>query len=357
MSTGLQVTAPPQIFAPSSTAKIMWAVTGCLLPAAAWGVYLFGTRAALVLGISIACAVVFEAALAALAGKSTLGDGSAVLTGVLLGMSMPPAVPLFIPIVANFFAIGIVKWSFGGLGSNWMNPALAGRVFVFFCWNDAMQRWTAPSILPGVADGTSAATPLGAVRDGLASGVAAEGPISMLDRIGYPRTALDASITEWLNERVFSAVNVEIPQGYVDLFFGQSAGSIGETSALLLLLGSIYLVANGISRWEITVSFFGGFALLTILFGGLRFGGDLLTGDVLFNLFSGGIALVMFYMITDSVTAPMSSAGMMLYGAGAGALASVLRMYGAYPDGAALAVLVLNVFVPSIDRLSRRRRS
>ena len=133
MSTGLQVTAPPQIFAPSSTAKIMWAVTGCLLPAAAWGVYLFGTRAALVLGISIACAVVFEAALAALAGKSTLGDGSAVLTGVLLGMSMPPAVPLFIPIVANFFAIGIVKWSFGGLGSNWMNPALAGRVFVFFC--------------------------------------------------------------------------------------------------------------------------------------------------------------------------------------------------------------------------------
>lgn len=364
MSTNLHVTAPPQVFAASSTAKIMWAITACLAPAAGWGIYLFGTEAVVVLATTIGAAVVFEAGFAAIAGRRTLGDGSAVLTGLLIGMSMPPAVPLYVPVTAVFFALGVVKWSFGGLGGNWMNPALAGRVFVFFCWNDSMQRWTAPSVLPSVADATSAATPLGTIREGLAAGRVAEGPLALLDQLGYPRTTLDGSVTSWLNERVFSLVNVQIPEGYVDLFLGNSAGSIGETSALLLLLGSIYLVANGIARWEITVSFFGSFAIFTILLGGVAFGfahgevvaGGFGSGDVLFHLFSGGILLVMFFMATDTVTAPITSLGMVLYGLGAGALAFLLRAFGAYPEGAALAVLVMNVFVPIIDRRTRRRR-
>lgn len=365
MSTNLHVTAPPQVFAASSTAKIMWAISACLAPAAGWGIYLFGPDAAIVLAATLLAAVAFETGFAALAGRRTLRDGSAVLTGLLIGMSMPPAVPLYVPITAVFFALGVVKWSFGGLGSNWMNPALAGRVFVFFCWNDAMQRWTAPGVLPSLADGASAATPLATVREGLAAGRVAEGPLALLDQLGYPRTALDGSVTSWLNERVFSLVNVQIPEGYVDLFLGNSAGSIGETSALLLLLGSIYLVANGIARWEIALSFFGSFAVLTLLFGGAAYGfadgADLGngfgSGDVLFHLFTGGFLLVMFFMATDTVTAPITSSGMLLYGLGAGSLAFLLRAYGAYPEGVALAVLVMNVFVPIIDRRTRRRRA
>lgn len=357
MSTRLQVTAAPQLFAPSSTSRIMWSIAACLLPAAAWGIHLFGAAAAVVLAVSIASAAAFELGLSALARRYTLRDGSAVLTGLLIGMSMPPGIPLFIPVVANFFALAIVKWTFGGLGGNWMNPALAGRVFVFFCWNDELRSWAPPSMLPGLADAGSSATPLSAVRDSLAAGSGATGPISTLARLGYPRTQLDAALTEWLNTHVFANVGIDVPGGYVDLFLGNMAGSIGETSALLLLLGSVYLVASGISRWEITLSFFASFALLIRLFAGVPFGQGLLTGDVLFHLFSGGAILVMFFMATDTVTAPMTSLGMAVYGLGIGALAYLLRIYGAYPEGVALAVIVMNVFVPIIDRYTRPRRA
>jgi electron transport complex protein RnfD len=334
----------------------MWAITACLVPAAAWGVYVFGSAAATVLSVSVVAAVLLELVLSAIAKRNTIGDGSAVVTGLLIGMSMPPVVPLWVPIIANAFALAVVKWTFGGLGGNWMNPALAGRVFVFFCWNDLMRRWVAPATLPEVVDGVSAATPLSAVREGLGAGVVAEGPVAMLARTGYPRTGLDSAVTEWLNAHVFSHVGVDVPGGYVDLFVGNSAGSLGEVSALLLLLGSVYLVAAGISRWEISFSFFASFAALTFVFGGVPFGRGLFAGDVLFHLFTGGFVLVMFFMATDTVTAPMTSAGMLVYGVGCGGLAYLLRSYGAFPEGVALAVIVMNVFVPIIDRYTRPRR-
>jgi len=134
----LAASRPPQYHAFASTGRIMWTVTVCLLPAAGWGVYVFGPRALAVLVVSVLSAVLAEIVGARLLGQRTLRDGSAVLAGLLIGMSMPPAVPYFIPAVASGFAMLVVKWSFGGLGSNWMNPALAGRVFVFFSWTGSM---------------------------------------------------------------------------------------------------------------------------------------------------------------------------------------------------------------------------
>ncbi|MFW6293258.1 MAG: RnfABCDGE type electron transport complex subunit D, partial [Spirochaetota bacterium] len=162
-------------------------MTFCLLPAAAWGVYVFGHRALAVLAVSILSAVLAEAVGAHLLGRRTLRDGSAVLAGLLIGMSMPPTVPYFIPAAASGFAMLVVKWSFGGLGSNWMNPALAGRVFVFFSWTGHMSTWTLPRTLAaGGSDAMTSATPLGLVKAAERAGSATGSPMAMLREAGYP---------------------------------------------------------------------------------------------------------------------------------------------------------------------------
>ena len=357
-SVRLAASQPPQYHDRSSTAAIMWTVTLCLLPAAGWGVYVFGVRALVVLVTSILAAVVCEGVAAKLLGRTTLSDGSAVLTGLLIGMSMSAAVPLFIPVVASSFAMLVVKWTFGGLGANWMNPALAGRVFVFFSWTGSMTNWVFPRTLPAV-DGLSGATPLGLVK--AARGVIPIGePLSVLRQVGYPVSDLDAGVTGWLNTRVLDSFGVNLPGGYVDLFVGNTGGSIGEISALLLLLGTVVLFSRRIITWQIPFAFFFSFAILTRAFGG----DGLWSGDVLFAVFTGGFILAVFFMATDTVTSPLTSVGMLIYGAGAGLLTFVLRAYGQFPESAALAIILMNIAVPLIDRwtqprrfgLSRRRR-
>lgn len=356
----LTASNPPQYHDRASTARIMWTVTCALLPSAAWGVYVFGPDALVVLATSVVAAVVFEAVAGGLAGRMTLRDGSAVLTGLLIGMGMPPGVPLFIPAVAAAFALLVVKWSFGGLGTNWMNPALAARVFVFFSWSGHMTRWVLPRTLASAAggvDGTSAATPLGIVQNGArASAQATGGPLALLRDAGYPVTSLDATVTEWLNAHVLGPLGINLPTGYVDPFVGNVAGSIGEVSALLLLAGTIVLFASRIITWEIPASFFLSFAAFTRVFGGLVHGQGLLSGDVLFSVVTGGFVLTVFYMATDTVTSPMTRTGMLIYGAGAGLLTFLLRTYGRFPEAAALAVILMNVVVPIIDRHTQPRR-
>ena len=139
-----RITTSPQIHKSESTSGLMWSVSACLAPAAAWGIYVFGAGALLVLVVSIAAAMITEAGLGFLTKRFTLLDGSAFLTGLLIGFNLPPGIPLYIPIVASIFAIAVVKWTFGGLGANWMNPALAGRVFVFFSWTGQMTNWRLP---------------------------------------------------------------------------------------------------------------------------------------------------------------------------------------------------------------------
>lgn len=352
----IRVTSSPQYHDEASTSRIMWAVTACLLPAAAWGVYVFGAYALWVMAMSTAAAVGTEALIARAFGRNTLHDGSAVLTGLLVGMNMPPEIPVTIPIVASVFAIAVVKWTFGGLGNNWMNPALAGRVFVFFSWTGEMTRWTYPRTL-GPVDGGSAATLLGSVKSGVVeSGGSIGSPVRYLESTGFPRSAADARITEWLNSGFLGDLGIRLPEGYIDPFIGNVPGCIGEVSALLLMAGAVYLFAKRIITWEIPTAFFVVFAVFSWTFGGLVYGTGPFTGDVLFHVLAGGFMLGIFYMATDMVTSPMSSTGMLIYGAGIGFMTFLIRFYGSFPEGISLAIILMNIFSPIINRYTKPRR-
>lgn len=324
MKDKLLISSSPQFHHPQSTASIMWTVSLCLLPAGVWGVYIFGIRALIVTLTAIAAAVGTEALLGLVKKENTIADGSAFLTGLLIGFNMPPAVPVYIVVVASVFAIAVVKWTFGGLGGNWMNPALAGRVFVFFSWTGGMTTWTLPR--SGGADAVTGPTPLGSLKTGLSSmteGV--HGPMDLLSAEG-------------------------VPVSYMDLFIGRIPGSIGEVSALLLILGALYLLVKKIANWEIVVSYLGSFALLVWLFGGFRYGQGLFTGDVLFHMFSGGLMLGALFMATDMVSSPLTPKGMFIYGIGCGFMTYLLRFFGSVPEGVSLAIIFMNIFVPLINR-------
>jgi electron transport complex protein RnfD len=348
-----RITTSPQIHRPESTASVMWAVSACLLPAAVWGVYSFGLRSLVVLIVSIASSVLVEFGLGFITKRFTILDGSAFLTGLLIGFNLPPAIPLYIPVVASAFAIGVVKWSFGGLGTNWMNPALAGRVFVFFSWTGPMTAWTIPRNL---ADAVSSATPLSTVKSGLFSySGSAQGPMEYLSEIGYPHTPFDGKVTEFLR-RIFEPLGADIEPGYGDLFFGNIPGCIGEVSVFLLLLGTIYLFIRKIITWHIPVSYLATFGLLVWIFGGSRFDTGGFSGDVIFHLFTGGIILGAFYMATDMVTSPLSRKGLIIFGVGAGFFTFLIRFFGSFPEGVSLAILLMNTFVPLIDRYTGPKR-
>jgi electron transport complex protein RnfD len=353
----ISVTSSPQIYDEVSTTNIMWSVFFCLLPAAAWGVFIFGAHAAGVLCVAIAASAGTEALCARLAGHPvSLWDGSACVTGLLVGMTMPPGVPLYVPFFASAFGIGVVKWTFGGLGRNWMNPALAGRVFAYFSWTRAMTSWTLPASVRG-ADALSAATPLGFLKSGMAGNEAFyRTPLEFLRAAGYPRSLLDGSVSDWLSARILEPLGISLPQGYVDLFLGFMAGSIGEISTLLLLAGTVFLLARRILSPAVPAAYFGSFGLLVWIFGGLAFTGEYFTGDILFQLFTGGLVLGVFYMATDLVSSPVTVPGQILYGCGAGLLTFLIRFYGSFPEGVSLAIIAMNVFVPLINRITRPAR-
>lgn len=349
----LIIESSPQIKQSGSTASVMWAVSLCLLPAGAWAVWVFGFRVLSVISVSIIAAVLSEAAMAYILKKKTVQDGSAFLTGLFIAYNMPPSIPFYIPVVASFFAIVVVKWTFGGLGGNFMNPALAGRVFVFFSWTGPMTRWTMPGSLIKV-DAVTNATPLGYLKSGLLEYTGTvDGPARFLVETGYPHTTMDSGITSWIN----SNLGFNISDGYVDMFVGNIPGSIGEISVLLLLLGSVYLFIRKIITWEIPLSYIASFGLLIWIFGGNRYsGGSYLTGDVVFHLFTGGLVLGALYMATDMVTSPLTRKGMLIYGIGAGLLTFLIRIYGSFPEGVSLAIILMNIFVPMINQYTKPKR-
>jgi electron transport complex protein RnfD len=338
-----RVTVSPHLHEGSNTARIMISVILCLLPAGAWGVFLFGLYSLYVILASVAACVLTELIITRLLGRFTLNDWSAVLTGLLIGYNMPPSVPLYIPVIASVFAITVVKMAFGGLGRNWMNPALAGRVFVTFSWTGFMTTWKTP--LTWSADAVTSATALGFVKSGLMTFEGTvRGPVEFLASKGYPIGKLPAFLAPL--GRLF-------PGRYGALFLGNIPGCIGEVSALLLLLGSIYLFVKKIITWEIPVSYIGTFALMIWFLGGRPFGGAVFTGDVLFHLLAGGLMLGALYMATDMVSSPLTSKGMIIYGVGAGFLTFLIRIYGSFPEGVSLAIIIMNMFVPLINRATR----
>jgi Na+-translocating ferredoxin:NAD+ oxidoreductase subunit D len=348
---GPAMSPAPFAFKARTTSSLAWGTAAALVPAVAWGLFAFGPQAALPLICSIAAALAGEALVGALAGRFTLWDGTAFLTGLLVGMSMPPGVSPAVPAAASLFAVAVVKGAFGGLGSNWMNPALAGVAFALLNWPSEMGRWAQPLLV----DGYSGATPLASARAALH----VPGSLDFLAAGGALLSGVDGAVTDALNRGIFAKLGADLPSGYVDLLLGNKGGAIGEVSGILLLASSIVLLARRMIRWEIPASIVASFSFAAWAFGGLAGGGGLFSGDVLFSLLTGSILLVAFFMAPDPVTSPSSRWGMIAYGAGVGLAAFALRSLGSAPEGCAFAVIIMNCAVPALSKLdlaAARRR-
>lgn len=317
----LVISASPHIRGREDIGAAMRWVIIALVPVLIFSVYLFGLRALVIIGISIAVCVVCEAVMQRMLGrKITVIDGSAVLTGLLLAFNLPPGVPLWLPVVGSAFAIIFAKQLFGGLGYNFINPALAGRAFVMASWPSFMTReWLSPAggHLSGI-DGITGATPLNLLKN----------PANY----GAPE-AIIRQLNDW--------------KTIENLFFGKIGGCIGETSALLLLIGGLFLIIMGIVDYRIVVGYLGSFALLAFILP--------TQGSVLFHLFSGGLFLGAFFMATDWVTSPITRKGRWVFGIGCGVITIIIRIWGGYPEGVSYSILLMNVFTPVIDRLTKER--
>ncbi len=312
----LIVSIGPHMRAEESTAKIMWTVSGALLPAALMSVYYFGVPAAMVILVCIVTALLSEAGSQWILKKPlTLSDGSAFLTGLLLAMNLPSNVPLYIPFVGAFVAIFITKHLFGGLGSNIFNPALIGRAFVLISFPKLMTTYAAPVANFMGVDAKTTATPLVLLKE--------EGMARLLE-IFHTKADL-----------------------YRDLFLGNRAGSLGETSVIALLLGAGFLLLKRYITWHIPVSFIATVGLLSWIVGGKE---GLFTGDAVFHMMSGGLILGAFFMATDYVTGPSVRSAQVVFGIACGALTVLIRIKGGYPEGVMFAILLMNCFAPLLDR-------
>ena len=312
----LIVSVSPHLRSEETTSRIMWSVNAALLPATVMSVYFFGPRAAIVLAVTIISAIFSEYLYAkALKKKNTIDDGSAFLTGLLLGLNLPASVPLYIPIVGSVVAVALTKQLFGGLGFNIFNPALVGRAFLLLSFPKLMTIWSAPTAAFIAMDAKTTATPLGILKE--------EGMQKLLEVFG-------------------NKLNL-----YIDLLFGNRAGSLGETSAFALLIGAAFLLYRGYITWHIPVSFLGTAAIIAWVFGG---SGTFFAGDPILHLLSGGIILGAFFMATDYVTCPSIKMGQIIFGVGCGFLTMLIRLKGGYPEGVMFAILIMNCFTPLIDR-------
>ncbi len=306
----------PHIRSEESTARIMWTVSASLMPAVIMGAYYFGPRAIFALALCIVSSVAFEFLYQKLFKKDiTINDGSAFLTGLLLGMNLPASVPFYIPVAGSFFAIVITKQLFGGLGYNIFNPALIGRAFLLVSFPKLMTVWTEPSASFIKIDALTTATPLGILKE--------EGYTKLIEIFGDKSNL------------------------YTELIIGHHAGCIGETSDLALLIGAAFLFYRKYITWHIPFSFIGTAAMIAWIFGGNT---GLFSGDPLLHILSGGMILGAFFMATDYVTSPSMKSGQILFGIGCGFLTMLIRLKGGYPEGVMFAILIMNCFSPLIDR-------
>lgn len=325
-----------------STDKAMLYVIFALLPASLWGCVMFGFRAVLVLLVSVVSSVLTEWLLGKINNENTICDYSAYVTGLLIGMNMPPEVPILIPMIASVFAIAIVKWTFGGLGCNWANPAIAGRVFVFFSFSSLMSKFSLPWVVKNGAEIVSSATPLTALKMEATSGLSSS---AVLSASYSPISPLASALG-----------NMGFNPYTVDAFFGFTGGCIGEVSALLLILGGLFLIWKKVISWRIPVTFIGSYALLQWVFGGVRGGLGLFSGEVLLPVLSGGLMLGAIFMATDWVTTPTTPKGEIIFALGCGFFTFIIRSFGSLPEGVSLAILLMNMVSPTIDRFCKAKK-
>ncbi len=340
----LKVSAAPHINSGETISRIMWTVVIAMLPAMIYSVYIFGIRALLILITGAAAAAAGEALIQyALKKKITVYDGSAVITGLLLGMNVPPSAPLWMVAVGSVFAVVIVKQLFGGLGFNIFNPALAARAFLLASWpvhmttgwhvfdNGKILSETAVNTMnfPEAAfDAVTGATPLTALKEG--SKILAEYSISMDQFCSF----------------LFS------PDMILERFTGSTGGCIGETSGLLILIGGLILIFRKVITWHIPVVFTATVGVLAFIYYSVL--GYPVPGMIaLSHVLSGGLFLGAFFMATDMVTSPVTRKGMLIFGAGCGIITFVIRIWGGYPEGVSYAVLLMNAAVPLIDRCTK----
>ena len=319
----LIVSISPHIKSEESVSRIMWSVNLSLLPALVMAVYFFGPRAFFITAVCIISAVLSEYYMQkVLKRKITIGDGSAFLTGLLLGMNLPASLwslnpfTIHVPVIGSFVAIVITKQLFGGLGYNVFNPALIGRAFLLISFPKLMTIWSEPTAAFVALDAKTTATPLGILKE--------EGVEKLMEVFG-------------------DKINL-----YMQLLIGHRGGCIGETSIIALLIGAAFLIYRGYITWHIPVSFVGTVAVLAWVFGGK--GTGLFTGDPILHLLSGGLILGAFFMATDYVTCPSVKKGQIIFGIGCGALTILIRLKGGYPEGVMFAILLMNCFAPLIDR-------
>ena len=287
-----------------STKDVMVLVCLALLIPTAGGIYFFGPYALFVVLTSVVTAITTEYAAKLIRKKEFVMDYSAVVTGLLFALVLPPRIPLWMVVIGAAFCIAIVKEAFGGLGYNIFNPALAGRAFLAVSFAGFMTRWIAPVSSFVSLDSVTTATPLS-------------------ESFTYAG----------------SQTNL-----YMDLLLGNVGGCIGETSALLILIGGLVLLFTGVIKWRIPVIYIGTVFILTLVMPGQ---------DPVFHILAGGLFLGAFFMATDYVTAPMTAKGQMIFAFGAGVLVVLIRVFGSMPEGVAFSILLMNAFTPLIDRYVR----
>lgn len=299
----LKMNSSPHIHSPITTKSLMLDVIIALVPALVWSVYVFGVRACVMTLVSVASCIVFEYVYRKLAKKhDTIGDLSAVVTGILLAYTLPVGIPVWMIVVGAFFAIVIVKQLYGGIGKNIVNPALAARVFLFISFSSELSQYPEPH-----SDIIAGATPLASLQKG-----------------NIPAYSMG------------------------DIFFGEIPGCIGEVSVTLLFLGGIYLICRKVITWHIPVSYIATVALVAFIFP---------TGDIsrfdfmLYQICSGGLILGALFMATDYVTSPVTSKGRIIYGVGCGLITMFIRYFG-YPEGVSFAILIMNLFTLALDKLT-----
>ena len=306
--TNLVVSAAPHINAPQNTASIMRDVCIALIPAVAVSIYIFGIQALILTLVCCAASVFFEWAAGRILKKNTtVGDWSAMVTGLILALNLPANMPYWMAVVGCFAAIVVAKQIFGGLGQNFANPAIVGRIALFVGFATQMSTWqitprmSSAIINAAGADAVSGATPLGLLAKGS-----------------------------------------QLPSN-LEMFLGNVNGSMGEISAAALIIGGVYLIIRKVISPVIPVSFIGSVAVMALLFG----------QDPVFQICAGGVMLGAIFMATDYVTSPITTAGKVIFGIGCGVLTVLIRIYGSYPEGVSFAILFMNILVPHIDDLTR----
>jgi len=314
LNTEFQTSPPPHIRTKDTISTIMWSVIVALLPSLFFSIYNFGIIVLKPVSIAIITAVATELIILYIRKKelSTVLDGSAVLTGLLLAYNIPPDVPWWLPLIGSLVAIGVAKHAFGGIGYNIFNPALIGRAFLLASWPVEMTSWQ--------IHGVTGATPLGIFKE--------KGMSVLLEKFAGNDNLI------W------------------KLFYGEVGGCIGETSALLLLLGAFFLFYKKIITWHIPFSYIGSVFLLGWMFSGRGF----LNGNPWFYIFSGGVFLGAFFMATDMVTSPLTRKGKLIFGFGCGLFTFLIRKFSSYPEGVSYSILLMNALTPMIDRYVKERK-